>query len=148
MPLVEAELKKGYLSMARLKAAVKTGKVKIKMPESKFLDEVKRCSERVGDSLFLSEADKQVLALALELKSHGRKPVIVTDDYSIQNLANSMGIEFKSLSTFGIRFRYLWTLYCPACKREYSPKQRIEFCKVCGTKLKFKHTKEKYIKEE
>ena len=57
---------------------------------------------------YLSEADKQVLALALELKGSGLTPLIVTDDYSIQNVANKIGVEFTSLMTFGIKFRFKW----------------------------------------
>ncbi|RJS83109.1 ribonuclease VapC, partial [Candidatus Bathyarchaeota archaeon] len=83
VPLVEEELKRGLTSV-RLKTSIRTGKLKVKTPKKAFLEEVEREAERVGDSLLLSEADKQVLALALELKSAGEKPIIVTDDYSIQ----------------------------------------------------------------
>ncbi len=145
VPLVEEELKRG-LASARLKASIKTGKLKVITPKKVFLEEVEKAAEKVGDSLFLSEADKQVLALALEFKSTGKEPIIVTDDYSIQNLANSMKIEFKPLTTFGIKFRYVWNLVCPACGRSYSPKKRVRVCRVCGTRLILKHVKEEPVR--
>ncbi|MEM2875845.1 MAG: ribonuclease VapC [Candidatus Bathyarchaeia archaeon] len=148
VPLVEEELKGSYILLSRLKTAVNMGKLKIKKPKQSFLEDVESHSKRVGDYLFLSETDKYVLALALELKSAGRQPIILTDDYSIQNLADSMGIEFKSLSMLGIKFRYVWTLYCAACGKEYPPKRRVKFCEVCGTKLTFKHTRREPIEDE
>ena len=94
----------------------------------------------VGDLRFLSEADIQVLALALELKDKDCNPHIVTDDYSIQNVANKLGIQFAPLITFGIRYRFSWTLYCPACFRKYAADHRSKRCEVCGTELKRKPT--------
>ena len=140
VPLVEEELKRGLTSV-RLKTSIRTGKLKVKTPKKAFLEEVEREAERVGDSFLLSEADKQVLALALELKSAGEKPIIVTDDYSIQNLARSMSIEFKPLTTFGIKFRYRWILFCSACGRIYPPRKKVRVCRVCGTPLIRKYFK-------
>ena len=110
----------------------------VRAPRNSFLQEVKEASKRVGDIRYLSEADLQVLALALELKNIGLNPSIVTDDYSIQNVANQVGVNFASLMTYGIRFRFNWILYCPACYRKYPSDYRFKSCEVCGTKLKRK----------
>jgi len=122
----------------RFKAAVENRRLMVKTPKNSFLQEVKEASRRVGDIRYLSEADLQVLALALELKSMGLHPFIVTDDYSIQNVANQIGVNFTSLMTYGIRFRFNWILYCPACHRKYSSDYKFKSCEVCGTKLKRK----------
>ena len=90
---------------------------------------------------YLSEADMQVLALALELKSRGSTPLIVTDDYSIQNVANKIDVDFTALLTFGIKFRFKWILYCPACYRKYPQDYKFKVCEVCGTELKRKPKK-------
>jgi UPF0271 protein len=121
-----------------LTTAVGNAKLKIKQPSAEFMDKVKEASKKVGDILSLSEADKQVLALALELKIAGFTPLIVTDDYSIQNVANQIGVEFAPLMTFGIRFRLHWILYCPACHKKYPSDYRLKTCEVCGTVLKRK----------
>jgi UPF0271 protein len=102
------------------------------------LAEVDKSSEAVGDIRFLSEADKQVLALAIELKHQGEEPLVVTDDYSIQNVSNQLGLEFAPLMTFGIRYRLNWIIYCPACHREYPADYKLKTCQVCGTEVKRK----------
>lgn len=135
---VKVELASGSLPWVRFKTAVENGKLKLKAPSEEFLDRVKESSRDVGDMLFLSDVDLQVLALALELKSAGNEPLIVTDDYSIQNVANQLGLEFAPLMTYGIRFRLHWIRYCPACRRKYPPDYRHRKCEVCGTELKRK----------
>jgi len=126
------------LPWTRFKTAIESGKLRVKAPSRTFLESVKESSKTVGDVLFLSEVDLQVLARALELKSLGYSPLIVTDDYSIQNVANQVGVEFASLMTLGIRFRHHWIMYCPACYRKYPPDYKGEACEACGTKLKRK----------
>jgi len=138
VPMVEEELASNSVAMARFHAALEHGRMKAREPDRKFLDEVKAASKKVGDVLFLSEVDMKVLALALELKGEGYSPVIVTDDYSIQNVANQIGIRFVSLTTFGIRYRMRWVLYCPACYRRFPSDYRNKLCDVCGTEIKRK----------
>jgi UPF0271 protein len=122
----------------RFNAAVENRKLRIRTPRNSFLQEVNEASRKVGDVRYLSEADLQVLALALELKRAGLHSFIVTDDYSIQNVANQIGVNFTSLMTYGIRFRFNWILYCPACYRKYPSDYKFKSCEVCGTKLKRK----------
>ena len=125
----------------RFNAAIENGKLTIRSPKSSVSQEIQEASMKVGDMRYLSEADLQVLALALELKNMGSSPVIVTDDYSIQNVANKIDVEFTSLMTFGIKFRFKWILYCPACYRKYPPDYKFKSCEVCGTELKRKPKK-------
>ena len=122
----------------RFNAAVENRRLMVRTPRNSFLQEVREASKRVGDVRYLSEADSDVLALALELKSMGLNSLIVTDDYSIQNVANQIGVGFTSLMTYGIKFRFNWILYCPACHRKYSSDYKFKSCEVCGTKLKRK----------
>jgi UPF0271 protein len=122
----------------RFNAAVENKRLMVRTPRNSFLQEVNEASRKVGDVRYLSEADLQVLALALELKRAGFHPFIVTDDYSIQNVANQIGVNFTSLVTYGIKFRFNWILYCPACYRKYPSDYKFKSCEVCGTKLKRK----------
>lgn len=146
VPAVERELASNSLSWTRFKTAIESGKLRLKTPSTTFLDKIKKSSKTVGDVLFLSEVDFQVLALALELRSLRRSPLIVTDDYSIQNVADQVGVEFAPLMTFGIRFRHHWILYCPACYRKYPPDFKTETCEVCGTRLKRKPLKKTLVR--
>jgi len=145
---VEVELAYGSLPWVRFKTAVENGKLKLRAPKAEFLERVKESSRDVGDMLFLSDVDSQVLALALELKGAGNEPFIVTDDYSIQNVANQLGLEFAPLMTFGIRFRLHWIRYCPACRRKYPPDYKHRKCEVCGTELKRKPLRKTALKKE
>jgi UPF0271 protein len=138
VPKVEEEIKGNSLTWVRFKTAVENNRVKVKTPSEEYWNRVKASANRVGDAFFLSETDLQILALALELKAEGCTSQIVTDDYSIQNVATQMGIDFVSLATLGIRRLLEWVRYCPACHREYPADYNSTTCSVCGTALKRK----------
>jgi UPF0271 protein len=144
VPMVREEIIEGTMPWVRFKTAIGSGKLKVRKPERTFLEKVKATAANAGETL-LSETDVQVLALALQLKMHGYSPLIATDDYSIQNVANLMGIEFTSLATFGIRFQLKWIRYCPACHRKYPAEYKSKKCKVCGTELKRKPLNKSHI---
>jgi UPF0271 protein len=141
VPMVRDEIMRNSMSWARFRTATESGKLRIKTPEENSVTRAKESASAIGDKFFLSEADIQVLALAIELKTKGTDPLIVTDDYSIQNVANLMKIEFAPLSTFGIRFRLQWIRYCPACHRKYPSNYKFMVCEICGTRLKRKSLK-------
>jgi UPF0271 protein len=141
VPEVRRELAAGSMPWMRFNAAVENRKLIIRKPKSSVFQEIQEASRKVGDMRYLSEADLQVLALALELKGRGLSPLIVTDDYSIQNVANKIDVKFTSLLTFGIKFRFKWILYCPACYRKYPSDYKFKICEVCGTELERKPMK-------
>lgn len=138
VPKVEEEIKRNSMVKTRFEMAVESGRLKVKTPSDEFSKRVKAPASKVGDVFKLSEADMQLLALALELKESGYTPQIVTDDYSIQNVATEMGVEFLALATFGIKRLLEWIRYCPACHREYPADCTFKECQVCGTELKRK----------
>ncbi|MCL4429524.1 MAG: ribonuclease VapC [Chloroflexi bacterium] len=138
VPKVEEEIRRNSMVKMRLETAIESGKLKVKAPTQEFSVKAKASANKVGDSFKLSETDKQLLALALELKASGYAPQIVTDDYSIQNVATQMGIEFLSLATFGIKRLLEWIRYCPACHKQYPADCKFKECQVCGTELKRK----------
>jgi len=141
VPEVRKELIAGSMPWMRFNAAIENRKLTVRNPKSSVLQEIQEASRKVGDMRYLSEADLQVLALALELKGSGLSPLIITDDYSIQNVANKIDVEFTSLLTFGIKFRFKWILYCPACYCKYPSDYKFKICEVCGTELKRKPKK-------
>ncbi|MEJ5326709.1 MAG: ribonuclease VapC [Candidatus Bathyarchaeia archaeon] len=141
VPKVREEIRSKSMEGVRFETAVENRKLKVKVPSKEYLNKVKTSANKVGDSFFLSETDMQILALALEFKAAGYIPQIVTDDYSIQNVATKMGIEFAPLATFGIRRLLEWVRYCPACRREYMADYSSTKCTVCGTLLKRKPRK-------
>lgn len=146
VPAVKEELTGNSMAWVRFKTAVESGKLKLKMPENIFLEKAKLSATSVGDYFFISEADLQVLALALQLRMQGGDPIVATDDYSIQNIAEYLGIEHVSLATFGIRRLLEWVRYCPACRKKYPADYRSKKCEICGTELKRKPSR-KYVKK-
>jgi UPF0271 protein len=146
VPMVREEIIGDSMPWVRFKTAVESGKLKVRSPERTFLNQIKTSANAVGDVFFLSETDFQILALALQLKAQGYSPLIVTDDYSIQNVADQLNIKFASLATFGIRFRLQWVRYCPACHRRYPADYKSRKCEICGTELKRKPLGKKLLK--
>ena len=141
VPKVKEEMKANSMPLLRFKTALENGRLKVLAPSEEFLNKVRASAVTVGDSFFLSETDLQILALGLELKAAGYSPQIVTDDYSIQNVATKMGIGFVALATLGIRRLLEWVRYCPACHREYAADYDARKCTICGTELKRKPRK-------
>lgn len=138
VPKVEEEIRRNSMVKMRLEVAIESGKLKVKTPAQEFAVKAEVSANKVGDTSKLSETDKQLLSLALEFKDAGYSPQIVTDDYSIQNVATQMGIEFLSLATLGIKRLLEWVRYCPACYKEYAADSKLKECLVCGTELKRK----------
>jgi len=99
VPKVEEEIKRNSMNKLRFETALENGRVKVKAPSREYVNQIRASSSKVGDSFKLSETDIELLALALELKATGYNPQIVSDDYSIQNVATLMGIEFSALAT-------------------------------------------------
>jgi UPF0271 protein len=144
-PMVREEISGNSMAWVRFKTAVDSGKLRVKTPNKTSLDMTRSAAATLGETVFLSETDLQVLALAIELRASGYSPLIATDDYSIQNVADQMGVEFASLATFGIRFRLKWMRYCPACRRKYPSDYKSRKCKVCGTELKRKPLRKNHL---
>ena len=143
VPKVQGEIQKNSIVKTRFEAAIENGKLKVYLPAEKFIEEVNFVSCKIGDAFKLSEADTQLLALAIQLKAQGYVPQVVTDDYSIQNVVKQREIKFETLSTFGIKRLLDWITYCPACHKEYSANTKSKVCLICGTRLKRKPRKRK-----
>ncbi len=121
-------------SLEALESAQTTGKLIIKNPSQESLVEAARAAEKIGEKLSLSETDLAVMALALDFKKEGFEPIIYTDDYSLQNLAKSLGIGFHPIRTRGIIRKRKYITYCTACG--YVAVGRNErICPRCGHKL-------------
>jgi len=106
-------------------------------PKPATIMKVEEAARKTNDRKYLSNSDISTLALALDLIEEGWKPVVLTDDFSMQNVAKVLGIEYAPIATQGIRRVINWKLYCPACGRKYND-ENVNECKICGTKLKRK----------
>lgn len=98
-------------------------------PRGEDMKRVLKASKETGDEVRLSETDKEVLALALQLDA-----LLITDDYSIQNVASRLGLRYRPALTPGIREERGWSFRCKGCGR-YWP-QEVDSCPVCGSQVR------------
>lgn len=139
-PEVISELGNIWLKW-KYSAAIQLGKLNVVSPKERFLKEVEKASLETGDGKKLSKADFSVLALTLELNYRGFKTLLVSDDYSIQNVAEHLGLNYENLAVKKIRSRIKWVWYCSACHRRFSSLEDYNVCPVCGSEVKRKATK-------
>ncbi len=131
VPSVVEELRHG-IEAHRLDIMLQ-GKLVIVSPDDSHYEAVVKAARRTGDEGRLSRTDMEVLAVARQLK--GSRPqarvVILSDDYSIQNLARNMELSCKSVATDGIREEWQWRLRCRGCGRYFDESPGPE-CPICG----------------
>lgn len=101
---------------------------KVMEPDSSALKEVKSVAKKTGDIDKLSKTDLKIIALAKE-----NNATIISDDYSIQNVAEKMQIPYLSVFSDKITKLITWKKYCNSCKKYFDSGRT---CKFCGGKLK------------
>jgi len=113
----------------------------INNPSKESIKRIHQISTETGDISRLSKADIKVLALALDI-NQDNEAIIITDDYSIQNVANELKINFKSISQNGITKSFKWTYRCSGCGKKFN--ENIKTCPICGalTKTIISHKKD------
>lgn len=109
--------------------AVLATQVRVLSPGHEAQERVRAASEASGDARRLSPTDRDLLSLAVDLHA-----TIVTDDYSIQNLARILGISYEPVLMAGIQETWTWSYRCTGCGRTW-PGWHDE-CPVCGSPLK------------
>lgn len=125
------------MARIRLENWIRTGKITVRNPEDNALRRVLDASKKMGEIEALSDTDHSVIALAFQLQSDC-ETTIVSDDYSVQNLSDELGLRHTGLATRGIKKRFQWMHYCPGCYKQFDGPQKDPDCPICGTKLKRK----------
>ncbi|MDD3754381.1 MAG: ribonuclease VapC [Methanobacterium sp.] len=131
---------KDIKSKIAAESALMEGTIILEEPDFESTKKVQMAIENSGDILRLSEVDKQVVALAVTLRKKFY-PVVVTDDYSIQNILKILNIPYKSVLTQGITEVYGWIKICRGCRKKYPPDYDYEECEICGSAVYMKPTK-------
>jgi rRNA maturation endonuclease Nob1 len=134
-PEVINELPKNMIDSATQLPLLNVTSIDVVAPDEDYLRKVDKIVKSAGE-VTVSITDKSLLALSLQLKDADRRPVLVSDDYALQNLAEISGIHYLPYVEKGIRKRYSWKLACPACFREYPSSFQSDICPICGTRLK------------
>lgn len=138
---------KNEMSKALVESALNSGDLEIYSENlDKEIEEVETKAEETGDIHKLSKEDIEIVACGLKLKRKGTIVKIVTEDFSIQNIASFFNIEIVDFSGEKITARIEWIKYCPSCKKTYSKKD-IKECLDCLEDLKLKPRKIKKIRK-
>jgi len=107
----------------------------INIPSKESINKIDKISIETGDKDRLSVADKEILALALDInKDVNKEAVIITDDYSIQNVAHILNIKFETISQRGITKKFKWIYRCSGCGKKFE--ENIKTCPICGASTK------------
>ena len=126
---------KDFKSKLYLESAIEDGSITIIEPESVDIKNVSDIIIKSGDVLRLSDVDKNLVALAFKLKREHKNPLVVTDDYSMQNVLKIVGMPYRSVLTEGINEIYGWVKICKGCKKKYPPEYVFDECEICGTRI-------------
>ena len=113
-----------------LEGLISAGKVRVLSPSRESLEAVREAARKTGELNELSEADVEILALAYELGG-----VLFTDDYNLQNIAKTLGIEFRTLKR-GIKRVIRWNYVCIGCGKRFSEMPPEGICPDCGSPVR------------
>lgn len=113
-----------------LEGLISAGKVRVLAPSRESLEAVKDAARRTGELNELSEADLEILALAYELRG-----VLFSDDYNLQNVAKTLGLEFRTLKR-GIKRVIRWNYVCIGCGKKFEDMPPEGICPDCGSPVR------------
>ncbi len=97
---------------------------------------VKRVIEAAIEEGFLealSNADRKILALALDLKEKGYDVLLITDDSYLHRLASKLGVGSKGARRDTPRSFRKRIYKCEICG--YKTRKRVEICPQCGSRI-------------
>ncbi|PYB69163.1 ribonuclease VapC [Thermoplasma sp. Kam2015] len=110
--------------------------IRVVSPGQEYLKVVEDTAAKTGDLMNLSQTDKDVLALALQYGG-----TIVTDDYSIQNVASYLNLKFVNANIKRIEKQIAWVYRCTGCKKVFSVPVKV--CDICGHDVKRHYDKKR-----
>ncbi len=133
-------------SQQRADNLVSTGRLSIESPAQSWIKQVASVSSTVGDGYVLSDTDKELIALALELKNSGKEPVVVSTDLAVLNTASNLDLLILDPKN---RMKHVvsWILKCPACNNEEPSGSKYTECPVCGTEMYRKTASRKKVRK-
>jgi UPF0271 protein len=103
--------------------------LRVEEASERNVERVVEVAVKTGDIHKLSRTDIKLIAKALDLREKGEDVVLVTDDYSIQNVAMSLGLKVDNIVQPKISKRFRWIKICKGCGRKVDG----EICPICGS---------------
>ncbi len=120
---------KDYKSKAVIDTALMQNDIILKTPTQSSINKIKTKLKEI--SCNISDTDTKLLALTLD---HKNKAILLTDDYSIQNVAKFLNLKFSSVREEGIKDIIKWKFECIGCRKVYE--KNYNNCLDCGSKLR------------
>jgi len=111
--------------------------LKVEEASNESIDKVIKVAKKTGDIHKLSDTDIKLLAKALDEIKKGNDAVLVTDDYSIQNVAMFLGLKIENIIQPTISKAFKWVKVCKGCGR----KVEGDICPVCGSEVILRRVK-------
>lgn len=101
----------------------------------KYISKAIEEAEKTGDISVLSDTDIDILALALYLRDRGEDIIVITDDYAIQNILDTISIKYKEI-TRKIKYRIKWVYICSKCGEKFKYRREGQnICPICGGEI-------------
>jgi UPF0271 protein len=133
-PGISNELNPGGRDFRIFEFLKETG-LTVQAPSKEAIRSVQITAQETGDDRRLSNADIEIVALALDInKKHDHEAIILSDDYSIQNVASTLGLQFQGFLQKEITKKFKWVSRCPGCGKQFNEIKKI--CPICGTTTK------------
>ncbi len=102
--------------------------VKVEQPSRRSVSSVLETAIATGDDARLSRADVDLIALAMDARG-----TLITEDFSIQNIAEVLEIPWTSIGTPMTEVRK-WRYRCKGCLKVFE--ESHDACPVCGAALR------------
>lgn len=96
-------------------------------------DRVDEVGMQAGNLARLSEADRSLLALALELRA-----TLISDDYTLLDLAARLDVPTMTVNQDGPQGSINWQPRCTGCGRTFEAMPKRDECPICGSPVKLK----------
>ncbi len=103
--------------------------LRVEEASEKNVERVIKVAKKTGDIHKLSNTDIKLIAKALDEVERGEDVILVTDDYSIQNVAMVLGLNVDNVVQPKISKRFRWIKVCRGCGRAVDG----DICPVCGS---------------
>ncbi len=131
-PEAAAEIKPGGRDARRFEDWKSLG-LEIRSAGYEAMDRVAEAGMAAGNLGRLSDADQSLLGLALALQG-----TLLTDDYTIQDVARRLDIRCVGVNQDGITETKSWKPRCSGCGRWFDAPQKGDECPICGSPVKEK----------
>lgn len=131
-PQAAAEVSPGGRDARRYEDWLSLG-LQVREPSMDARGKAEAMARAAGTLGRLSPADLSLLALASELGA-----TLVTDDYTMLDVAARLGVRTQTVNQAGIKGSLDFRPRCSGCGRWFDAPQKNDECPVCGSPVKLK----------